>query len=143
MFNFNIIMNHLLLLPGILIHELSHLIVGFLLNAKPVNFSIIPNKKQKSAGHVVFENITFYNALPVGIAPTIIGPGLLYIFWTHYLSLFVNEYGMISNIIFYYFAITIVYCCLPSKQDIKVIIKNPLSILLYGSIGFSITKFFL
>ena len=133
-------MTHLLLLPGIFIHELSHLIMGFLLNAKPVNFSIIPNKKDKSAGHVVFKNITFYNALPVGIAPTIIGPGLLYIFWQEYLSFLVSEYGMISQVIFYYLAITIIYCCAPSSQDIKVIFKNPLSILLYGTISYVIYK---
>jgi hypothetical protein len=131
-------MTHLLLLPGIFIHELSHLIMGFLLNAKPVNFSIIPNSKQKSAGHVAFKNITFYNALPVGIAPTIVGPGLLYIFWQDYLSLFTIEYGMVSQVIFYYLAITILYCCAPSSQDIKVIFKNPLSILLYGVISYII-----
>ena len=129
-------MKHFLLLPGIFIHELSHLLMGLFLNAQPVNFSIIPNKATGSAGHVSFKNITFYNALPVGIAPTIIGPGLLYLFWIEYLPIYVYEYGIISQAVFYYMFITILFCCMPSSQDMKVIFKNPLSILLYGVISF-------
>ena len=124
----------LFFLPGVFIHELSHFLVGLFLNAKPVSFSIIPSKKKKSAGHVSFKNITFYNAFPTAIAPTIVGPYLVYLFHQNYLNLYIDMYGNTALYIFIYVTYTVFNSCLPSNQDIKVIFYNPLSILFYGSL---------
>jgi hypothetical protein len=133
-------MIHLLLLPGIFIHEVSHFIVGLLMNAKPVNFSIIPNKKNKSAGHVAFRNINFYNAFPVAIAPTLVGPSLVYFIWLNYLDQLINKFGTFGEFIFYYVCLTVIYCCLPSSQDVKVLFKNPMSIILYAFFTYAYFK---
>lgn len=128
----------LFFLPGVFIHELSHFLVGFILNAKPASFSIIPSKKNKSSGHVSFKNIRFYNAVPTAIAPTIVGPYLVYLFYQHYLDFFIEMYGDTALYVFIYVTYTVFNSCLPSNQDIKIMFINPLSILLYGAIFYGI-----
>ena len=61
-------------LPGTILHECAHLIVGFLLNARPVSFSLFPKKAGDNyvTGQVGFSNLKFYNALPTSLAPLLL-----------------------------------------------------------------------
>jgi hypothetical protein len=62
-------------LSGTILHELAHLVVGLLTNARPVNFSVLPRRgagRQWILGSVSFANIRWYNAAFVGLAPILI-----------------------------------------------------------------------
>ena len=61
-------------LPGTVLHECAHFVVGILLNAKPVSFSLFPKKVDDHyvTGQVGFSNLKFYNALPVSMAPLLL-----------------------------------------------------------------------
>ena len=66
-------MSALVNIPGTFLHELMHYLVGSLLNARPVNFTIFPQRNLDGdyvMGSVGFSNITFYNAVPSAMAPT-------------------------------------------------------------------------
>mgnify|MGYP006891164054 CR=1 FL=1 len=57
---------------GVFVHETLHLITGAILGARPVGMSVIPRRGQQGTmelGSVCFSNITWYNALPLAIAP--------------------------------------------------------------------------
>jgi hypothetical protein len=64
-----------LYLSGTILHELAHLLAGFVTNARPVDFSVIPRRtvgNQWILGSVSFANIRWYNAAFVGLAPVLI-----------------------------------------------------------------------
>ena len=59
-------------IPGTILHELMHFIVGLVLNARPCNFTVFPRKSPDGyyvMGSVGFRNVTFYNAVPSALAP--------------------------------------------------------------------------
>lgn len=59
-------------LSGTILHELAHLLLGLLTNARPVSFSVMPRRASASRwilGQVSFANIRWYNAAFVGLAP--------------------------------------------------------------------------
>lgn len=59
------------MLPGTLVHELLHLLVGLLLNGKPVSLSLWPRKASQGRwilGAVGFVNLRWYNAVFIGLA---------------------------------------------------------------------------
>lgn len=63
--------------PGTVCHELAHAAVGFLLNAKPRSFSLLPKNLgagQWELGHVGFINLRWYNAPWTGLAPMLLAP---------------------------------------------------------------------
>lgn len=66
--------------PSTVLHEISHLILGYILFAKPVGFSVIPTRyepgKPWNLGHVSFARLRWWNKLPVGLAPLILLPPL-------------------------------------------------------------------
>ena len=62
----------ILALPGTFLHELLHLIVGALTNARPISFSLLPRRDHAGRlilGSVGFANMRWYNALPTALAP--------------------------------------------------------------------------
>jgi hypothetical protein len=67
----------LVVLPGTILHELTHLITGFLLGAHPAKFSIVPRRKDGGLvlGHVQFARLRWWNAAPVCMAPLLLLPG--------------------------------------------------------------------
>ena len=59
-------MSALVNIPGTLLHELMHFLVGGFLNAQPCNFTLLPHRSVDGyyvMGSVGFRNITFYNAV--------------------------------------------------------------------------------
>jgi len=62
-------------LSGTILHELAHLVMGLLTNARPVKISVLPRRgagRQWILGSVSFANIRWYNAAFVGLAPILI-----------------------------------------------------------------------
>jgi hypothetical protein len=118
-----------LVLPGTLAHELSHLLLGLALGGRPAGFSLLPRRKEGGweLGSVSFARITWYNAFFIGMAPLLLLPaayalarwrlgGPLAFGWPEALAV----YG-IANL---------VYAALPSWQDCRIAARSPVGWLL-------------
>jgi len=128
----------ILLLPGTILHEFLHFIIGLLLNGKPVGFSLIPKKSYSGyiLGSVSFRNITFYNAVPIALAPLLAIIPVIYLFNT---IQYQNE--LIVQIFYGYLIWAFIQCAIPSIQDINVMFSSPVGIVFYiilGYIGYKI-----
>jgi hypothetical protein len=123
----------LLLLPGTILHELLHFIVGLIFNGKPVGFSLLPKKTPHGyiLGSVSFRNITFYNATPIALAPVL---GVIPIFYL--INLLQNESQLQMQILYGYLIWTFFKCILPSTQDINVMFSYLSGIIFYGILGY-------
>lgn len=132
-------MMHLLMLPGVLLHELSHFLVGLILWAKPVKFSIIPNKANNSAGEVHFKNIRFFNAFPIAIAPIFGGVAGVFGVYEYYFSI---ENELLYKFGYFYLMTVFIQSALPSKQDFKVAFSYPIGALIYLLIIFFLLEFY-
>jgi hypothetical protein len=64
----------LFVLAGTAVHEIMHLLVATLTNARPVSFSVLPRRQGGSwiLGSVGCANIRWYNAVFVGLAPVLV-----------------------------------------------------------------------
>lgn len=122
----------LLALPGTLAHELAHLVVGFLLLARPTGFSVWPKRSGSgwALGSVAFRGINLFNGAFVAFAPLLFLPlawfGLIRLaapFWVH------HQWGWWFGGT--YVISTILFAALPSLQDIK---QGGPSLLLYGTL---------
>ena len=121
-------------LPGTILHETMHFIVGLLLNAKPCNFTLMPRRNENGyvMGSVGFTNITFYNAIPSSMAPLMLLP----------IGFYLNRYFLptmtptVTNYILYVLLQTIIIeNAMPSAADFKVARMHFLGIILYAGIA--------
>lgn len=120
-------------IPGTILHETAHFIVGLLLWAKPTSFSLFPKKNGNvyTMGSVGFRNIKFYNALPSAMAPLAL-LGVAYFLNLYYLK---HAHITIWNyFLFILLEIVIIENAIPSSTDFRVAFSRPLGILLYGII---------
>ena len=72
----------LILLPGTIIHELSHLVTAFILRVPTGKFSLIPEIEDSGGvllGHVEIGNSDPFRQSLIGLAPTVIGVILIYL----------------------------------------------------------------
>ena len=119
----------LLALPGTLCHETCHWLVGKLLNAQPVHFTVLPRREGHGfvLGAVAFRHLRWYNAFFVGMAPLLLLPlayGLLLwrlgshptMDWPEAATLF-----LLANLVF---------AALPSWQDVRIAARSPIGWLL-------------
>ncbi len=121
-------------MPGTILHETMHFIVGLLLNAKPCNFTLFPRRNENGyvMGSVGFTNITFYNAIPASMAPLMLLP----------IGFYLNRYFLpnmaptFTNYVLYVLLQTIIIeNALPSSADFKVARMYFLGIVMYVAIG--------
>jgi hypothetical protein len=134
-------LKYLFLFPGVFLHELSHYIIGLLLNAKPINFHPFPSKQNGSFGHVAFKNINNFNALPTAIAP-IIG-GLVGVFFT-YSSLQLLEFQIsVEYTIHIYLIFVFSITAIPSSVDIKVLFSKPIGLIFWLCLTYFLFEFYL
>lgn len=117
-------------IPGTVLHECAHFVVGFILNARPTSFSLFPHKQGDVyvTGSVGFRNLHFYNALPSAMAPLLL---LWFGYWFNWYF-----FSRIHLTIWTYFGYILLQCiiienALPSSTDFKVALKYPLGVLLY------------
>ena len=125
----------LLVLPGTVLHEAAHCLVGLLTGARPAGFRIfpqrVPGSRNWSLGAAGFRHLTWYNALPVALAPLLLAPAALLLgawslgedayAWTHWAGL--------------YAATALALSCLPSRPDWRLALSRPLGALCYLILG--------
>ena len=70
----------LIVLPGTIVHETLHYVVGLVTGARPFNFNVVPNVTESSIcyGSVDFENFNTFNATPTALAPLLAIPLALF-----------------------------------------------------------------
>ena len=122
-------------IPGTMLHETMHFIVGLSMNAHPTSYDLFPKKDQYGnyvMGSVSFRNITSYNALPAALAPLFLLP------IGYYLNIWYFENMNITffNYIIYILLQTIVIeNAVPSSTDFKVAFSYPIGLIIYGFIA--------
>lgn len=131
-------MSALVNIPGTFLHELMHYLVGSLLNARPVNFTIFPQRNLDGdyvMGSVGFSNITFYNAVPSAMAPFLLLP----------IAFYINRYALplmaptFFNYILYVLLQTIIIeNAIPSGADFKVAGMFLRGLLLYAVLAIAL-----
>ena len=118
-------------IPGTVLHETMHFLVGLVLNARPTSYDLIPRRDGNGnyvMGSVGFRNITSYNAIPAALAPLFLLP------IGYYLNIwYFNNVGInLLNYIFYILLQTIIIeNAVPSSTDFKVAFSYPLGLLIY------------
>jgi hypothetical protein len=119
-------------LAGVILHELSHLLVGILFRAQPTNISLIPRRSGTcwQLGAVRFARITAVNAVPIACAPL----GLALVAYLVANSWFTWLHSSLTiTLALYTVLFILLYNALPSRQDLRVA-TNWRSLVLYGSI---------
>lgn len=117
------------LFPTTFIHELSHLVIGFILGASPRRFSVIPKKSGDDyiLGHVEFSRLNNFNAPLIAFSP------LLGIFIGNAIIGHVSQLNLslFEEIFFWIFICFFATSCLPSTTDIKVCLSYPIGTCCY------------
>lgn len=129
--------------PGTILHEAMHYIVGLVLNAHPCNFTVLPRRDLDGSyvmGSVGFRNITFYNAIPAAMAPLLLLP----------IGYMVNEYllpimpATLLNYVLYVLLQTIIIeNAVPSGADVRVATSSFPGLILYFVLGLAVFLAFL
>lgn len=108
---------------GTFFHELAHLVFSIVLNGKPVKVSLLPEKTENgyALGYVLNSNITWYNALPIALAPLTLLMAVYYIYsyFFEYMEFTVTNY-----IIYLFLLVSFLDSAIPSIQDFKVAFSN-------------------
>lgn len=124
-------------IPGTLLHEFMHFIIGLMLNARPCNFTLWPKRSLEGyvMGSVSFRNMTFYNAVPAALAPLLLLP----------IGFYANRYLLpemkptLVNCILYILVQTIIIeNAMPSKADFKVAGMYKSGVIFYSVIGIAL-----
>lgn len=123
----------LLALPGTIAHELTHLIVGLVLRARPHGFSVWPRAQGNGwrLGSVSFQRIGLLNGAWIALSPLLLLPVAWLCLTRILLPLWAaGQWGwwLLAG----YLTATAVFAALPSLQDIKV---GARSLLLYAAIA--------
>ncbi len=115
----------LLVLPGTICHELSHLLVGLLLNGQPHGFSVWPRRVGRSfvLGSVALGNPRWYNVFFIGLAPLLLLP-------LAYLGL---HWRLVRHPVFdaweaaaVFLIANLVFASIPSWQDLRIAARSPI-----------------
>jgi len=130
----NIIVVCITQLPGVVLHELAHFLIGILFRAEPSSFSLIPIRRDVgrwTLGSVTFRRVTAFNAVPIAFAPLGLIPFAyhVYRYWFTWLPL-----TLPNTLLLYATLFLLAYNALPSLQDVRVAC-NWKSIFLYGSVS--------
>jgi len=120
-----------LFLPGTFIHEGMHWLAAFLCNGQPASFSVWPKRLENGnwlLGAVTIRHLTWYNGLFIGLAPL-----ASFIF----LLLLAPQYSQWQfsqrDVWYWVCASPILLFCLPSWQDLKVVAKSLLPLILIAA----------
>jgi len=108
---------------GTFFHELAHLVASIFLNGKPTKVSLFPKKTEAgyTLGYVESSNITWYNALPISLAPLSL---LILAFYVNINFFYYFEENIITYVLYIYIQISLIDSSLPSSQDYRVAFSN-------------------
>lgn len=124
-------------LPGVIAHEIMHLLVAFITLARPISFSVIPRRDGEKwvFGSVQCARLTHFNAFPVAMAPALLllvpyalGESLKGV------QLSIQEAGLVC-------LLTAIICqaAIPSGQDFKVAASKWFGSMMWAlAIGYSV-----
>lgn len=131
----------LLTLIGTIGHEALHAIVGWLVNAKPTSFSIIPRRQQNGwvLGSVGFKNLNIWNSAPAAFAPLLLG-WVAWLVFIHRMRPAFQQSDYLSWLIYGYTVAVALFSSVPSHIDIRM---GALSALMYGCVGAVVLLLFL
>ena len=131
----SLFMSALINIPGTILHETMHFLVGLFMNAKPCNFTLIPRRGDHGGyvmGSVGFRNVTFYNAIPASMAPLFLLP----------IGFYINRYLLplipptfINYILYVLLQTIIIENAMPSSADFKVAKMYFLGVVLYSALA--------
>lgn len=113
-------MSALINIPGTLLHETMHYLVGLVLNARPCNFTVFPTRGEDGnyvMGSVGFRNVTFYNAVPAAMAPLLLLPLGFYVN-RHLLPLLPPTF--VNYVLYVLLQTIIIENAVPSRADFRV-----------------------
>ena len=121
----------LLVLPGTLVHETCHFLLGLFLNGQPASFNLIPRRDVKGRGWVMGSvacaNLRWYNAFFVGMAPLLMLPAAwLLLRW----RLQAGPVWTWQEALTVYLIANLIYAAMPSWQDCKIAARSPIGWLL-------------
>jgi len=116
---------------GTVFHETAHFVVGFILNARPVGFTLFPKKAGDIyvMGSVSFNNITFYNAVPSAMAPLLL---LVLAFYVDKMFFNFIPLTLSSYLLFLLIMSILIDNSIPSPADFKSAASSPLGIVAYA-----------
>jgi len=120
----NIYLSALFWWAGTVSHELCHFVVGFLFGAKPSKIDLLPKRDTKTGGlvlgSVTFENLVWWNQLPVAIAP------LLFLILGYWIFIQSISYPSVSlqTLIYDLAVLQCIEGCWPSGTDWRSAVKT-------------------
>jgi hypothetical protein len=119
-------------LPFTVMHETAHFVVALLTGGRPSSFSVCPRRAE---GGWVLGSVTAVPTI-LSAAPTALAP-LGWLAIGYYLMLF---WDLRPARMPEYLIVAVLYACsaacTPSWQDIRVAIRNPLSLILWAGIAY-------
>jgi len=128
-------LSSLINIPGTILHESMHFLVGLILNACPTSYDLLPRRDADGnyiMGSVGFRNVTFYNAIPSALAPLLLLP----IGWYFNRWYFQNiEITLINYIGYILLQTVIIENAVPSSTDFKVAASYPIGMALYAALA--------
>ncbi len=125
---------------GTFIHEVLHFVVSLLMYGKPSRFTLFPKKEAGGLvlGSVSHSNLSWYNRLPIGLAPTLVWIPLFFVDMYYFSYFERNIYSMLG----YSFLICVLIInSFPSSEDLKVAfgcVTGLIAYLILGTIIYSI-----
>lgn len=125
-----------LALPGTLAHELLHFLVGLVLRAQPVGFSLRPKRNGKTwrLGEVSFARAGIFNSAFIAFAPLLLLPlGWLWLMHVAVPLWTAGQWGWWLPAV--YLLATLLYGCLPSLTDIRLGLMSLIVYLTLGALG--------
>lgn len=137
------------LVPGTLVHEISHLFMAGILGVRTGELSIIPQieEKEVKTGTLKIAKVDPFRRTLIGLAPTLIGSGLMFFINNYFLNLqSLNFYALRVlfssplNLVFCYLLLVISLSMFSSKKDLETIFI-PLFILFCFSLAFYLGGF--
>ena len=119
-------------LPGTIVHESLHWIIGKLLGARPYDFNVVPSygHDHVTYGSVSFENFNTFNAAPTALAP-LLGIPLALLAWP-----FVQGIEDFWGKLFAIWCLAAVLAqSLPSQADWAVALRHPVGLVCWAGAG--------
>lgn len=122
--------------PGTVMHEILHAVVGFVFLAQPSNFSIMPRRTDlgMELGSVGFDNLTWYNKLPIAVAPLLSIPIVFITIGTVTFSATVAGFATV------WILASMLSQSLPSSQDWKIGLSSPVGVAAWAGVAYLLIR---
>lgn len=131
----------LLALPGTLCHEACHWLMGKLLMGRPARFTVVPRREGRGfvLGSVALQNLRWYNAFFIGMAPLLLLPlAWILLLWR------LRSQPVLgwSEAGFAFLLANLLFAALPSWADLRIAVRSPVGwALLAGMLAWGWTRF--